>query len=269
SMSDRQAASDNYVAWARDRGINYFDVAPSYGDAQEKLGDSIKSFRKDIFLACKTTQRLRPDAEREFEQSLKNLHTNYFDVYQLHAMTTQKDLEQAFGPNGTMEMLIKEKQAGRVRKVGITAHSQEIALKALSMYDFDTVMFPLNWQMNLRSKWGTALCKEAKHQNMGILAIKGLIHRRWLENEKKTSRYQKSWCKPIDIENKALGIAALKYTFLIGADVIIPPGDFRNFSFCVDNIEEIINNPLSKEEQKLLDKEFLAVKDYPFFNPAT
>ena len=104
---------------------------------------------------------------------------------------------------------------------------------------------------------------------MGVLAIKGLTHRRWLENEKKDSRYQKSWCKPIDVENRELGVAALKFTFQAGADAIIPPGDFRNFSFCVDNIAEILDSPLSKKEKTLLDNEFLAVKDYPFFDPRT
>ena len=68
SSQDGQKASDNYVAWAIDRGINYFDVAPSYDDAEEKLGISLKSFRKKNYLACKTTKRMRPDAEKEFDR---------------------------------------------------------------------------------------------------------------------------------------------------------------------------------------------------------
>jgi len=270
SMKDGQDASNNYVAWALDQGINYFDVAPSYGDAQEKLGNSLKKHRKNIYLACKTAQRLRPEAEKEFEQSINLLHTDHFDVYQMHALSTQKDIDQAFGAGGVMEMMIKEKQEGRIRKLGFTAHSQEIALKAMSMYDFDTVMFPVNWQMNMRSQWGSAVCREAKSKGMGVLAIKGLIHRRWLnDEEKQDSDYPKSWCKPIDVGDKAFAIAALKYTFQTGANAIIPPGDFRDFSFCVDHIEEILHEPLSKEEKALLNKEYLAVKDYPFFEPAT
>jgi hypothetical protein len=97
-------------------------------------------------------------------------------------------------------------------------------------------------------------------------AIKGLIHRKWL-NDAERETYPKSWCKPIDVSNPEMGVAALKYTFKAGADVIIPPGDFRNFAFCVDHIEEIINEPLTQKEMTLLDNEFLAVKDYPFFNP--
>ncbi len=269
SRQDGQKASDNYVAWALDRGVNYFDVAPSYGDAEEKLGISLKPFRKNNYLACKTTKRLRESAEIEFEKSLKLLHTDYFDVYQIHNISKPEDIDQIFGPKGVMEMIEKEMTRGRIRKVGFSAHSEEQALRAMSMYDFDSFMFPTNWQMIKLDGWGTKAIKEAKKRGMGVLAIKGLTHRSWMENEKSSSRYQKSWCKPIDVENKEFGIAALKFTIQAGADVIIPPGDFRNFSFCVDNIDEILNKPLSRKEKQLLDNEFLAVKDYPFFNPKT
>ena len=269
SRNDGQSASDNYVAWALDRGINYFDVAPSYGDAEEKLGNSLKPFRKNNYLACKTTRRLRESAVIEFEKSLKLLHTDYFDVYQLHNISKPEDIDQIFGPNGIMEMIELEKKRGRIRKVGFSAHSQEQALRAMSMYDFDSLMFPVNWQMIKLDGWGMKAVNEAKKQGMGVLSIKGLTHRKWMENEKSSSRYQKSWCKPIDVENKAFGIAALKFSIQAGADVIVPPGDFRNFSFCVDHIDEILNKPLSRKEKQLLDNEFLSVKEYPFFNPRT
>lgn len=266
SSRDGQAASDNYVAWALDRGINYFDVAPSYGDAQEKLGISLKPFRKDNYLACKTTQRSREGAEKEFEESLRLLHTDYFDLYQLHSLTTAEDVDKAFAPGGVMEMIEKEKQRGRIRKVGFSAHSQVQALRAMSMYDFDTVMFPINWQMDMLAQWGSGVAKDARRRGMGVIALKGLVHRKWLNEEERKS-YPKSWVKPIDVSNQAMGIAALKYTFRAGADVIVPPGDFRNFAFCVDHIEEIVSKPLTAKEKKLLEQEFLAVKEYPFFNP--
>ena len=266
SSRDGQAASDNYVAWALDRGINYFDVAPSYGDAQEKLGISLKPFRKENYLACKTTQRSREGAEKEFEESLRLLHTDYFDLYQLHSLTTAEDVDKAFAAGGVMEMIEKEKRRGRIRRVGFSAHSQIQALRAMSMYDFDTVMFPINWQMDMLAQWGSGVAKDARQRGMGVIALKGLVHRKWLNEEERKS-YPKSWVKPIDVSNQAMGIAALKYTFKTGADVIVPPGDFRNFAFCVDHIEEIVNKPLTTKEKKLLEHEFLAVKEYPFFNP--
>lgn len=139
----------------------------------------------------------------------------------------------------------------------------------MDLYDFDTLMFPINWQMIKRDAWGTKAIAEANKRDMGVLAINGLAHRSWQEDEKKDSRYQKSWCKPIDVENTTLGVSALKFSIQAGADVIIPSGDFRNFSFCVDHIEEILTKPLPRKEKSILDNEFLAVKDYPFFNPRT
>ena len=267
STGEEQKDSDTYVSWAVDRGVNYFDVSPVYGDAQEKLGNSLKEHRKNVFLACKTMQRLRPQAEEEFEQSFKILHTDYFDIYQMHSLTSQKDIDQAFSPEGVVEMMDRAKQAGRVRKLGITAHSEEIAIKAMSLYDFDTVLFPINWMLNMSDSTGTELCKEAKKRQMGILSMKSFIHRCWKDqNEHNGSVYNKSWCKPIDTENKALLIAAIKYAFQMGPDVIVPPGNFKSFSFAVENIEEILSNPLSSDEKDLLEKEFAKVKDYPFFD---
>ena len=191
-----------------------------------------------------------------------------FRSYQLHSLTTVEDVDKAFGSNGVMEMIQKEKQRGRIRKVGFSAHSQTQALRAMSMYDFDTVMFPLNWLMDMRDGWGSGVANDAKRRGVGVIAIKGLAHRKWIDGDAR-NQYPKSWVKPTDVSDKDLGISALKYTFKAGADVIIPPGDFRNFAFCVDHIEEIVDNQMSSSEEELLKKEFLAVREYPFFEPKT
>ena len=78
SMDDGQTPSDRYVSWAIDRGVNYFDVAPSYGDAEEKLGNSLKPYRNSVHLACKTEKRLRADAEKDLCKSMELLHTDHF-----------------------------------------------------------------------------------------------------------------------------------------------------------------------------------------------
>jgi predicted aldo/keto reductase-like oxidoreductase len=268
SMKDGQDASDKYVSWAIDKGINYFDVAPSYGDAQEKLGNSLLPYRKNIHLACKTMCRTKAEAEKEFEQSFRMLHTDYFDVYQMHALSREEEVEQAFGVGGVMEMMVKAKEQGLVRNLGITCHSEAVALKAMSLYNFDTVLFPLNWHMNMGYGMGAELCRTAKEKSMGILAMKGLIERRWMNPEERhTSQFPKSWCKPIDVENKELRLAAMKYTLSLGVDTFVPPGNFVDFSFVVENIEECLENPLAEEDITLLKEAYEKVKDYPFFSP--
>ena len=263
SMNDGQEASDRYVSWAIDRGVNYFDVAPSYGDAEEKLGNSLKAYRKKIYLACKTDKRLSKEAELEFEKSFELLHTDYFDVYQLHNFSTQEDVDLAFGPGGVLEMLVKAKRDGRVRKLGITSHSEEIALKAMAMYDFDTVLFPINWLMILKKNMGRELCHDVKRRKMGLLAMKSQILRRWHDQEDR-GEYSKSWCKPINTTEKELGISAIKYAFHMGADITLPPGNFKSFSFAVDHIEAIAD-PYKSIDLDLLEAAYARVKDYPFF----
>ena len=85
--------ASNYVSEAVDRGINYFDVAPTYGNAQERLGPALKPYRDKCFLACKTQKRDAKGAQEELEESFRLLQTDHFDLYQLHAITTLEDVE--------------------------------------------------------------------------------------------------------------------------------------------------------------------------------
>src|SRR4051812_27033325 len=94
-----QAEANDIIAEAVDRGINYFDVAPSYGDAEVKLGPALEPHRHGVYLACKTGKRDKAGAAAELRQSLKNLRTDHFDVYQLHGLTKMEELEQALGPD--------------------------------------------------------------------------------------------------------------------------------------------------------------------------
>ena len=266
SMDDGQAASDRYVSWAIDQGVNYFDVAPSYGDAEEKLGNSLKPYRNHIHLACKTGERLRAGAEKDLEKSHKLLHTDHFDVYQLHAIASMQDVETAFGPGGVMELVSTLKQRGIAANVGITAHSEEAALKCLELYDFDTVLFPFNWFMNMEHGMGSRLITAAKARDMGVLGMKAFIERKWdSEEEHKNSAFPKSWCKPIDVEDVPFGTAAMKYALSLGVDTLIPPGNYASFSFAVEHIDECLANPLNDADRSLLQRKLDTVRGKEFF----
>ena len=140
--SEGQEASDRYVSWAIDQGVNYFDVAPSYGNAQLQLGKSLIPYRDRIHLACKTNKRERIPAEQELVESLKLLHTDHFDNYQLHGISSMEDVERAIAPGGVMELIGTLKARGIARNVGITAHSEDAALRLIELYPFDTVLSP-------------------------------------------------------------------------------------------------------------------------------
>ena len=266
SMEDGQTASDRYVAWAIDQGVNYFDVAPSYGDAEEKLGNSLKPYRNDVYLACKTAQRLCADAEKELYQSHKLLHTDYFDVYQLHGLANMEEVDTAFGSGGVMEMVSTLKQRGSARNVGITAHNEEAALKCLELYDFDTVLFPFNWFMNMEHGMGSRLIKAAKERGMGVLCMKAFIERAWNnQDERNSSQFPKSWCKPINVEDVPFGVAAMKYALSLGVDTLIPPGNFASFSFAVNHIDEVLKNPLNEKDLAFLKEKLNIVRGKEFF----
>jgi predicted aldo/keto reductase-like oxidoreductase len=140
-----QEYANELVSKAYNAGINYFDVAPSYGNAQSKMGPALKPYRKDCFLACKTLERDAAGAEKQLAESFSLLGTDYFDLYQLHALSAVEEVEKAFGPGGAMEFIVKAKQQGKVKHLGFSAHSVDAALLAMRNYDFDSILFPINF----------------------------------------------------------------------------------------------------------------------------
>ena len=247
--NEEQKDADRYVADAVGRGVNYFDVAPSYGDAELKLGPALAPYRKDVFLSCKTAERSAVKSKEEFEKSFKNLKTGYFDVYQLHALSAPEEVDAVFGKGGAMETLIQAKASGRVKYLGLTSHDAETALIALGRYDFDTVMFPVNWALGLGSAFEGRLIEYCVDKRIGLLGMKTLAHRKWREGEERA--YPKSWCRILYGDDK-LGKAALKYTLSRGAHAVVPPGNFESFSFCVKHIDECADNPLDIGEAAYL-----------------
>jgi aryl-alcohol dehydrogenase-like predicted oxidoreductase len=265
SKEDSQADSDRFVKYAIEHGVNYFDVAPTYGNAQERLGNSLRPYRKDVYLACKTGVRTADGAAEELAMSQKLLHTDYFDVYQLHGLKDVEEVETVFAKGGAMEVLLKAKEDGIARHLGITCHSEEAVLRALELYDFETVLFPLNWGIHLKKGFGDKVLAAQKEKGLGLLGMKAFIHRAWLnEDERKNSRFPKSWCMPIT-DDDAFTLAALKYAFSLGIDTLVPPGNFENFSFAVEHVEECLANPLNDADMALLRSHLPDIEGHEFF----
>lgn len=216
-----QTVANDLVARAFDQGVNYFDIAPTYGNAQYQLGPALKPYRQKCFLACKTLDRSRQGAERELNESLKLLETDHFDLYQLHALTTEDDVERAFGPDGAMELLIKARQEGKTRYLGFSAHSETAALLAMQKFDFDTILFPINFVCWFKGNFGERVVTAAQEKGMGILALKALAFGSVPQGTQKP--YQKLWYLPV--EDDALAALALRFTLSQGATAAIPPGE--------------------------------------------
>ena len=119
-----QKEANRTVADSIDRGVNYFDVAPTYGngEAERKLGIALKPYRKNVFLACKTQKWTAAGAREELEHSLKQLHTDHFDLYQFHAVSKMDDVKQILAPGGAAELFVKARREGKVRYLGFSGH---------------------------------------------------------------------------------------------------------------------------------------------------
>jgi predicted aldo/keto reductase-like oxidoreductase len=193
------------------RGVNYLDVAPAYGngDAEIKMGRGLEGIERDsIFLACKTKVRDRDGARQELERSLERLKTDYFDLYQLHCLIDpEKDAAQALAPGGAMEAILQAKQEGKVRHVGFSAHTTKAAIKAMTGFRFDTAMFPINFIEHLTLGFGPPVLEMAREQEAAVLAIKPMCRGLWPEGTKRTRRW---WYRPME-DDAEIGLA-LRFT---------------------------------------------------------
>lgn len=241
-----QREADHIVSEAVDWGVNYFDVAPAYGQAQYILGPALGPYRKSVYLACKTLKRDGKGAEEELHESLKALQTDYFDIYQCHFLDDPDDIDTVFSSGGAMDIMLKAKEQGLIRHIGFTCHGEKAALELLKRFDgFSTVLFPINWAYWLENSAGAALLREAAARNLGVIAMKGLAHRKWLENEEKS--YPKCWYKPI-FDNDELASLAFRFTLSRDVDVALPPGDIRMFRKAHEIIENCGQLALTPEE---------------------
>lgn len=245
-MNMTQKDADGMVRWAYDNGVTYFDVAPTYGDAEERLGPALKGLRDKIFLACKTEKRDRQGAADALHQSLKRLQTDYFDLYQLHALKTLDDVEKAFAPDGAMAAFLKAREKGLIRFIGFSAHSEEAALAALERFPFDTVMFPINFVCLLKNGFGQKVISKAQEVRAGIIAIKGMA-KTYQSGERKIP---KCWYEPVD--GLGEGRLALNFTLSQPIAVMVPPGNEKLFQMAVQFAKHY--RPPSNEELDTLKR---------------
>lgn len=252
-------AASQYVKMAIDRGINYFDVAPSYGDAEIKLGPALEPYRKDVFLACKTQKRTKDEARKELEQSLKNLRTDHFDLYQHHAVTTLEDVNTLLGRGGAMETFLEARDEGKIKYIGFSAHSVEAAMEMMNRFDFDTILFPFNYASWNAGNFGPQVLARAKEKNMGILALKAMAKGPWPQGADR-SKYPKCWYEPLVSDEDIL--MGLRFTLSHPITAAVPPGDENLFTKALTLSDKI--KPLKDTEIQLIKEK--AQKGAPLFS---
>ena len=175
-----QEQADETMELVVKAGVNHLDVAPQYGVAEEVIGPWIEKDRQRFFLGCKTMERSQSNAWQDLERSLQRLRVSDLDLYQLHAITSIEELDQVTSPGGALQTLIAARDQGIARFLGITGHGIDtptILIEALSRFDFDCVMFPLNFVLygNLAYRESTEqLLHICQTKDIGVMAIKSI-----------------------------------------------------------------------------------------------
>jgi aryl-alcohol dehydrogenase-like predicted oxidoreductase len=224
-----QDTADASVRLALDAGINHFDVAASYGDAELRLGPWMPRIRERIFLATKTGLRGRDQAWAQINRSLERLQTDHVDLIQVHAVGDPEELDLVTRPGGSLEAVVRAREEGLAGAVGITGHGHDAPathLEALARYPFDTVLSPLNWVLAQDPAYLAAyqaLAAEVQAQDVGLMIIKSAARRNWPEP---VEHGYGTWYEPFDDQERISAAVAwvLSHPEVTG---IATPGDVR------------------------------------------
>lgn len=196
-----QEDADSSISFALEHGVNHFDTAASYGDAELRMGPWMPKVREQIFLATKTGERTKEKAKAEIYRSLERLQTDRLDLLQLHAVGDMENLDLCTGPGGALEAALEAKEEGIVKAIGITGHGHQAPVvhrEALSRYPFDTVLLPLNYYLYSLPEYREAfdkLMEAAGQSGAAVRVIKAVAKGPWGEHQKRTHA---TWYEPFE-----------------------------------------------------------------------
>lgn len=246
AQDEADAAMERVIA----AGVNHIDVAPSYGLAEERLGPWLARERERFFLGCKTLERTREGAGAELRRSLERLQVDAFDLYQLHAVNTMEDLDQVTGRESGLEAIVEARDAGLTRFIGITGHGVDapaIFLEALRRFDFDSVLFPLNFVLYAnpiyRRNAEELLC-QCRARGVGVMIIKAIAKGLWGDQPKTYN----TWYEPFD----DVSHIQQAVDFALSQDVtgLSTVGDITLLPFFLEACEHFM--PMSAAQQEAL-----------------
>jgi aryl-alcohol dehydrogenase-like predicted oxidoreductase len=222
-----QEEADKAIELIIEAGVNHIDVAPSYGQAELRIGPWMPRERGRFFLGCKTTERTKEGAWKELRESIKRLQTERFDLYQCHAITTMEELDAVTMKGGALEAFVEAREQGLTKYLGITGHgfnAPQIYLEALRRFDFDTVLFPLNFVQLANPefrKYAEELVATCKARDVGTMIIKSITKGPWGDKPHTAT----TWYEPFhNMDEIQKGV-----NFSLSYDVtgICTPGDTR------------------------------------------
>lgn len=231
-------------------GINHIDVAPSYGQAEERVGPFLERHPDQFFIGCKTMERTKEGAAAEMRRSLERLHRQSFDLYQFHAVTRFEELDEIFRPGGALEAVLEARKQGLLRFIGITGHGVDapaIYREALRRFDFDSVLFPLNFVQYANPYYrenAEALLEECEKRQVGTMIIKSTAKGPWGERQKTHT----TWYEPFTQEE--MNQKAVNFVLSQKVTGICTAGDVSVLPLVIQACERF--TPMSQAEQEEL-----------------
>ena len=243
-----QRTADQVIELALEHGLNHIDVAPSYGQAMERLASWMPRIRDHIFLGAKTTKRTEQEAWEEIRSCQQRLGVDRFDLFQLHGVTSMEELNAVTQAGGALEALIEMREQGLTRYIGITGHGPDaprVHLAALERFDFDTVMFPLAAVMYRNPAYrrdAEALLAMARERNIGVQTIKLMARGGWGDRERETNTWYDPHREQTDIDK------AVCWTLSQPVHTAPSSSDAALLPKILDAAERF--RPLSQEEQE-------------------
>lgn len=235
-------------------GVNHVDVAASYGQAEQLLGDWIRRHGRPFFLATKTEERTRQSAYDQIRRSLDRLHVDQVDLIQLHALHEEPDWSTAFGPGGALEAAIRAREEGLARFIGVTGHGvpvPEFHLRSLERFDFDSVLLPYNHIMMQNPRYAEAFNKllaVCKERNVAVQTIKGITRSPWND----TVQNRTTWYRPLEEQSE---IDLAMHWVLGNPQVFLnTAGDIHLLPAILDSAQRFNSRPSEQQMQELSEK---------------
>lgn len=169
----REREAYGLINRAIDLGINYFESARAYSGSESYYGLALKERRKEIFLTSKSHARDKQGALAHLHETLTNMKTDHLDLWQVHDVRTDEEVKEIFRPRGALEAFREARDKGLVRFIGVTGHDDPLITKhCIEMFDFDTVLIPVNPAEPFFKSYIDTLIPPASQKGMGIIAMK-------------------------------------------------------------------------------------------------
>ncbi|WP_424000513.1 aldo/keto reductase [Haloarcula salina] len=234
-----QEGANQMVELVLDHGVNHFDVAPTYGDAELKLGPKLRQHREEIFLGCKTQERDYEGAKRKLDRSLDRLGVDSIDLHQFHGLEYEEELDTITGEGGALEAYREAKAEGKIDHIGLTSHGDpDLILDAIDRIDdLETVMFPYNPVVAGKDDADhdyEAVLERCEAEGIGTLGIKAFAKGPWPSTDElpQADRPYSNWYEPVDSPDEIR--ERFDFAASRGLDTVVNPGDPKLVAMVLD-----------------------------------